>query len=208
MGYPSDKGRLPTGRTAALMVALVAVIGVVLWYSGYLPFRLRPDGIYGGTGNTPVNSCGAALIDRPKLYLPQPERKRSGHYRVTRVVDGDTLEIEHNGKPERIRLIGIDTDEIGRDRVDPESTGWKASMFVFDLLEPDAQVKLKYDAEREDKYGRTLAYVYLPDGRMLNEVIMKEGWARVMRIPPNTKHAEDFQRLETEARGKSLGRWR
>lgn len=190
------------------MVALVAVIGVTLWYSGFLPFRLRPDGIYGGTGNTPIDSCGGAtLIDRPRLYLPEPAKKRRGYFRVTRVVDGDTLEIERNGKPERIRLIGIDTDEIGREQVDPDSSGWRASMFVYQLLEKDPQVKLKYDKEREDKYERTLAYVYLPDERMLNEVLLKEGWARVMRIPPNTAHAENFAKLQDNAERYQLGRW-
>ncbi|MEZ5991946.1 MAG: thermonuclease family protein [Planctomycetota bacterium] len=203
----SNRGRLPTGRTAGLMVSLVLLIGAALWFGGYLPFRLRPDGIYSGCGNTPAGTNAAGLIDRPKLYLPEPAKKRSGYYRVTRVVDGDSLEIEHSGKPERIRLIGIDTDEIGRDKVDPNSYGWKASMFVFDLLEKDPQVKLKYDDERTDKYDRTLAYVYLTDGRMLNEVLMKEGWAKVMRIAPNTKHANDFQQLETEARNAGLGRW-
>lgn len=191
------------------MVSLVLLIGAMLWAGGYLPFRLRPDGIYGGNGTaTGDTATSGELIDRPKLYLPEPAKKRTGYYRVTRVVDGDTLEIERSGKPERIRLIGIDTDEIGRDKIDPNSYGWRASMHVFDLLEADPQVKLKYDKERTDKYDRTLAYVYLTDGRMLNEVLMKEGWAKVLRIAPNTKHATDFQRMEKEARNARLGRWR
>jgi micrococcal nuclease len=202
----NQRGRIHTGRTAALMIALVALLGAVLWASGYLPFRLRDDGIYAGNGTTPAT--GATTIDRPRLYLPAPDKKKSGHYPVTQVIDGDTIEIERGGKKERIRLIGIDCDEVGKDTIDPESNGWRATMFVFELLEKDPQVKLKYDSEREDKYGRTLAYVYLADGSMLNELLMKEGWARVMRIPPNTRHADDFAQLESAAKSASKGIWR
>ncbi|MCB9896286.1 MAG: thermonuclease family protein [Planctomycetes bacterium] len=206
MARANQRGRLHTGRTAALMIALVLLIGAVLWASGYLPFRLRDDGIYAGNGTTPA--AGSTTIDRPRLYLPKPERKKSGYYPVTQVIDGDTIEIERNGKKERVRLIGVDCDEVPHEKVDPDSTGWRATMFVFELLEKDPRVKLEYDCEREDKYGRTLAYVYLPDERMLNELLMKEGWARVMRIPPNTRHAQDFAALETEARSGNKGIWR
>lgn len=78
------------------MIALVLLIGAVLWASGYLPFRLRDDGIYAGNGTTPA--AGSTTIDRPRLYLPKPERKKSGYYPVTQVIDGDTIEIERNGK--------------------------------------------------------------------------------------------------------------
>ncbi|MCB9933117.1 MAG: thermonuclease family protein [Planctomycetes bacterium] len=205
MSRTNQSGRISTGRTAALMVALVALIGVVLWSSGYLPFRLRDDGIY--AGNAPTPAAGSTTIERPRLYLPAPDKKKAGYYAVTEVIDGDTIEIDR-GKGERIRLIGIDTAELGREQVDPDSDGWRATMFLFKLLEQDPQVKLKYDAEREDKYGRTLAYVYLPDGRMLNELLLKEGWAETMRIPPNTRHADEFKQLETEAKASRVGRWR
>lgn len=205
MAVSSQKGVLPTGRTAALMIALVALIGALLWAGGYLPFRLRDDGIYAGSANTPATA--AATIERPRLYLPAPGKKKPGHYAVTQVIDGDTIEIER-GKGERIRLIGIDTPELGRETVQPDGPGWQATMFVFKLLEQDPQVKLKYDEEREDKYGRTLAYVYLPDGRMLNEVLLQEGWAETMRIAPNTRHADEFKRLESEAKAARKGRWK
>jgi len=197
------KGRLHTGRTAVLMVVAVALLGTVMFYSGVLPFRLRPDGIYGGNG-AGAQSCGSALIDRPPLYLPKPDRKRSGYRIVTRVIDGDTIEVE---KGESIRLIGVDCHEVGRDKIDPEGLGWQTTMWVFHQLEPDAQVRLRYDKEREDKYGRTLAYVYLPDGRMLNEELLKEGWAKTMRIAPNTRHADEFTELQAQARDARKRRW-
>jgi micrococcal nuclease len=205
MSLHSQKGRLPTGRTISLLIALVGLIAAVLWSSGYLPLRLREDGLYGGSG--PASACGST-IERPKLYLPAVEKKRSGYVAVTRVIDGDTIDIERNGKTERIRLIGIDTDELDDDRVDPDSAGWQATMFVFDLLEPDPQVKLEFDKEREDKYERTLAYAYLPDGRMLNKEVIANGWAKTLSIAPNTKHAKDFAELDAKAREARIGRWK
>lgn len=205
MSLHSQKGRLPTGRTFALFLALVGVIGAALWAGGYLPLRLRSDGIYGG--NAPACAAPDTTIDRPKLYLPAVSAKRAGHVQVLRVVDGDTLEVQRDGKKEKVRLIGIDCDELGNDRIEPEGHGWHETMFVFSLLEPDPQVRLLYDKERLDKYDRTLAYVYLPDGRMLNEAILKAGWARTLSIPPNNRHAKEFAQLEVDARQAGLGRW-
>jgi micrococcal nuclease len=203
MSLHSQKGRLPTGRTLTLLIALVGLIGAVLWSSGYLPLRLREDGLYGGSGP----GCDGT-IERPKLYLPAVQKKRAGYFTVTRVLDGDTIEIERNGRKESIRLIGIDTDELEKDRVDPESYAWQATMFVFSLIEPDPQVKLEFDREREDKYERTLAYVYLPDGRMLNKEVIANGWAKTLTIEPNSRHAKDFAAAEAHARQARIGRWK
>jgi micrococcal nuclease len=203
MSLHSQKGRLPTGRTISLLIALVGLIAAILWSSGYLPLRLREDGLYGGSGPT----CDGT-IERPKLYLPAVQKKRAGYVAVTRVLDGDTIEVERNGKKESIRLIGIDTDELEKDRVDPESYAWQATTFAFGLLEPDPQVKLEFDKEREDKYDRTLAYAYLPDGRMLNKEVIANGWARTLSIAPNTRHAKDFAELEAKAREAGIGRWK
>jgi micrococcal nuclease len=197
-------GRLNTPAVAALLLAGVAGLGFWLWHSGLPPFRLRQDGIY-ATGNGARGPAPSpALVDRPRLELPAPARVMPGYVRVTRVVDGDTIIV---GDKERVRLIGIDTDEVPEDRVDPNSPGWRAALFVQDILRPDPQVKLQYDKERKDKYERTLAYVMLTDGRMLNEIIIKEGWARTIKIEPNTRYAGRFAELELEARDAGLGRW-
>ena len=59
-----------------------------------------------------------------------------------------------------------------------------------------------------DKYGRFLAYVYLSSGKMLNEEIVKAGYANVMTVPPNVKHQEAFLRAYREARENKRGLWR
>ncbi len=65
-----------------------------------------------------------------------------------------------------------------------------------------------FDVEKRDQYGRILAYVYLQDGRMLNEEIVKSGYANVMTIPPNVKHEDRFRKVYREARENRRGLWR
>ncbi len=209
MGYTaamrrSIAGKLNTGATAAILLVLVVGLGVAGWHSGLLPIRLRQDGLYGGGNAPPGTASPGTLIDRPKLYLPAPKNIKPGFVRVTRVIDGDTIVVAEDL---HVRLIGVDTEELGKDKVDPQSRAWQAALWVQSRLEGDAQVKLQYDAERKDKYDRTLAYVILTDGSMLNDLLLQQGWARTMKIAPNTRYASHFAELELEARDQRLGRW-
>ena len=119
-------------------------------------------------------------------------------YLVEKVVDGDTF-IMNNGRNEvRVRLIGIDTPESVAPEEYLEKTGKEnteegknASDFTKSLIE-DQYVYLEFDAQQEDKYGRLLAYVYLEDGRMLQDILITEGYAELMTIPPNVKYADRF----------------
>ncbi|MHB8171658.1 MAG: thermonuclease family protein [Thermincolia bacterium] len=123
--------------------------------------------------------------------------------RVSRVVDGDTFVISGG---QRVRLIGIDTPESVKPRSKPEAYGKEASAYTRNLLEGQ-QVLLVHDVEKKDKYGRLLAYVYLEDGRFVNEILVREGYAQVMTVPPNVVHAEDFLRWQREARNGGKGLW-
>jgi micrococcal nuclease len=117
---------------------------------------------------------------------------QSGHdaaATVTRVVDGDTVEISPSVEGlSTVRLIGVDTPEThgGTQPYGPE-----ASDFTRQYLE-GAEVSLELDVEKVDPYGRLLAYVYHPDGEMLNETLVEEGYAQVATFPPNVKHQERF----------------
>ncbi len=133
-----------------------------------------------------------------------------GPYDVVRVVDGDTFIALIDGEEVRIRLIGIDTPESVADKVYKENTaeGEKASEYTSNLLEGN-MVFLEYDVERLDEYQRTLAYVYLYDGKtMVNELLLKNGYARTMAIEPNVKYQEKFDMLENMARAKKEGFWK
>jgi micrococcal nuclease len=63
------------------------------------------------------------------------------------------------------------------------------------------------DVEARDKYGRFLAYVYLPDGTMFNALLVKEGYAQIMTIPPNVKYQDLFLKLQREAREQGKELW-
>jgi len=137
---------------------------------------------------------------------------------VQRAVDGDTLKLA-NG--ERVRLIGIDTPEMHESNKlyrDAQRSsqgvetikrlGRRAYEFTRSLVEGKL-VRLEFDVEKHDKYGRTLAYVYLKDdGTFVNAKIVEEGYASLMSIPPNVKHADLFLKLYREARENRRGLWK
>lgn len=130
-----------------------------------------------------------------------------GLYDVVRVVDGDTIIVDINGTETRVRLIGIDTPES----VNPDTTlnteqGKSASDFTSALL-TGKQVYLEYDEEMTDKYGRTLAYVFLSDKTMVEEELLRSGMAEVLTIEPNSKYASYFEKLEEEAKRNGSGFW-
>ncbi len=139
---------------------------------------------------------------------------------IAYVIDGDTVVVLVNGKKESVRLIGIDTPESKRNAKafrDAErsgsdveaivASGKRARAFVKSQIRKGGKVSLEFDVEKRDRYGRLLAYIYLPDGRMLNEIIVRSGYASVMTIPPNVKHRDLFQKAYRHARQNKLGLW-
>jgi micrococcal nuclease len=122
--------------------------------------------------------------------------------KVLRVVDGDTVDVELDGRRERVRLIGVDTPEV---HGSVEHYGEEASAFAKERL-TGAEVSLELDAEERDRYGRLLAYLWLGD-EMFNETLVREGYAQVMTVPPNVKYADRFVTLEREAREAGRGLW-
>lgn len=142
---------------------------------------------------------------------------KGGYFFVERVVDGDTLKLSGGQK---VRLLGIDTPELHesdkllrdaarskKDIAAIKGLGRKAADFTKSLVE-GKRVRLEYDVKKRDRYGRTLAYVYLEDGTFVNAKIIEEGYAQVMTIPPNVKFADYFLKLERDAREKGKGLWK
>lgn len=131
-------------------------------------------------------------------------------YKVIRVVDGDTFIVDVNGTETKVRLIGVDTPEsvaTGENAYKNCDEGKEASDFTKSLIEGKI-VKLEYDIDKTDDYGRTLAYAYLEDGSMLNKVLLEKGYARLMTIQPNVKYANDFVQIQTNARENQVGFWK
>jgi micrococcal nuclease len=152
-------------------------------------------------------------------YIPRqaPAKPDEQLFYVSKAIDGDTLRLSGG---ESVRLIGIDTPESRynsklerdskRSHKDTEAIlemGRAASRFTKTLVE-GRRVRLVFDAQKRDRYGRLLAYVYLEDGTFVNGRIIEEGYAQVMTIPPNVKYAQTFLKLEREARQKGSGLWK
>jgi micrococcal nuclease len=124
---------------------------------------------------------------------------------VTRVVDGDTVEVEFGGRELDVRLIGIDTPETVKPGEPVECFGPEASAYTQARLEGEA-VRLGFDVERIDPFDRTLAYVWIGD-ELFNETLVREGYALVATFPPNVMHVERFRDALRLAREEGLGLW-
>ena len=119
-----------------------------------------------------------------------------------RVIDGDTIVLSNGDK---VRLIGVDTPETKHPQKPVEYYGKEATAFTKKMVGGKV-VKLKYDVQRRDKYGRLLAYVYLMDGTFLNAEIIKQGYGHAYtRLP--FKYMEEFRQYEKEAREAKRGLW-
>ena len=130
-----------------------------------------------------------------------PERRAT----LGRVVDGDTLELRDGT---RVRLIGIDTPETVHPDFGDECYGREASRYTERLLHSGDGLRLVFDVDRYDQYGRLLAYVYrAADDLFVNARIVARGFAYVATVPPNVAHAERFRRLARAAREGELGLW-
>jgi micrococcal nuclease len=124
---------------------------------------------------------------------------------VVDIVDGDTIEVLVNGHQEDVRYIGIDTPESVAPGEPVECYGHQASDLNAELVE-DETVRLVFDAERRDQYGRLLAYVYVGD-LFVNAELVRDGYATTLTIAPNDSFAGLFDRLEQGAANAGRGLW-
>jgi len=126
---------------------------------------------------------------------------------VRRAVDGDTVQLS-DGR--FVRYLGIDTPEVRRKQSgawieDPEPYGLEASRRNHELVAGN-RIRLEYDIETHDRFGRLLAYVYA-DGKMVNETLLREGLAEPMILRPQMRYADRFRELAEQARRNRLGLW-
>jgi micrococcal nuclease len=136
-----------------------------------------------------LHSCGSA--SRSTLSSNPP-------CIVDRIADGDTFSCRDR---RRVRLLGIDSPELGQGEA-----GRQAQAALQRLLPSGATVRLEWDVAPRDRYGRELAYVWT-GSRMVNEVLVREGWAVLYTLPPNVKYAERLERAQKTARAAGAGLW-
>lgn len=177
------------GRNAAAWVAAFAVLVL-------LAFRvIDTDGgsTSAGGGNQSTQNDGAA--------------SKSREAKVLRVVDGDTILVRRSssGQTERVRYIGVDTPESVKPDTPVQCYGHEASNYNKSLV-GGKTVRLVPDREPYDKYGRSLAFVYVGN-TLINAELVRNGYARTLEIPPNTSRAGQFAGLERVAIRTSRGLW-
>ena len=120
---------------------------------------------------------------------------------VTKIVDGDTLYCDTQSESKKVRLIGVNTPEMNT------SEGIVSKQFVESRLTIGDKIKLELDVREYGPYKGLLVYVYLSNGVMLNELLVKEGYAQVATYPPNVRYLELFTKAEQDARMNKRGLW-
>lgn len=127
---------------------------------------------------------------------------------VERVVDGDTLLAHRRGERLRVRLIGVDAPESVRPDYPVECWGREASELLARLLPAGMRVRAAYEqGGRRDRYDRELWDVWLPDGRLVQAVLVRRGAVEATAYPPQVEHADELAQLEREARSQRRGLW-
>ena len=164
-----------------------------------------------------IVGSAASLSEVPQSEALPSEHERAPDYPandftsdpafpVTRVVDGDTIEIDYLGTATSVRLIGVDTPETVHPRRPIEPYGPEASSFMRNLLAGE-KVYLRFGNEQADRYGRTLAYVFrAPDGVFVNLELVRQGYGRAYTNYP-FEHMDLFEAYEARARHAKKGLW-
>jgi len=158
---------------------------------------------------TPTASPTDPPAPPPATEAPAPEPAEGlpdlplQEAQVVNIVDGDTIDVLIEGGEYRIRYILMDTPEThgGTEPFGPEASAANAALVAGQT------VWLEKDVSETDRYGRLLRYVYLADGRMVNEELLRQGLATVATFPPDVKYVERFLAVQAEARAGGVGLW-
>lgn len=142
----------------------------------------------------------------PKTYRRAIKGKREQNedikkvsVRVLKVIDGDTIEVDYEGRKERVRYTGIDCPEIKQE--------WGINAKDLNTYLLSGYIELELDVQERDRYGRILAYVW-SYGKMVNEELVKKGLAMVSTYQPNVRYVDRFRKAQEEARLYKEGFWK
>jgi len=142
--------------------------------------------------------------------------------KIAYVIDGDTYKVWYQGKKQSVRLIGIDTPEskrnnraelqsrqFGKDIEEIIELGKQTKKYAMNFIKAGQTIYLEFDVRQTDRYGRLLAYVWLDKEktRMINEILIQDGYAVVYTVPPDVKYAERLLQAQKQARENKRGLW-
>jgi micrococcal nuclease len=151
-------------------------------------------------------SAIVALIAALNVVAVRPAAGQTESAVVTRIVDGDTIEATVGGVPLTIRYIGVDTPESKKPNTPVQCYALEATEANRALVLGQT-ITLERDRTNYDRYGRLLRYVYLADGRMVNEELVKLGAGFAKRYRPDTKHAVRLEAAQALAQAAKAGLW-
>jgi len=145
----------------------------------------------------------SSVLNLPLILAAMASQTMREPARVMRVINGDTLTILYRGRYEEITLIGVDAPETTmndktyedalRQSTSPDTIidwGNRSGDFVKHFLGYGSQIWLEFDIQKRDRFNRLLGYVFLPSGTLLNELLLKEGYASLLLIPPNLRYRD------------------
>jgi micrococcal nuclease len=145
----------------------------------------------------------SAAMFTPWLCRSSSAEPATEEARVLKVHDGDTVTLLMNGKKFKTRLIGMDAPEMGQ-----RPWGKLAKKRLIDILShTDWMVLIEKDVVQQDNYGRLLAYIWTGNKELINELMVLDGYAVLLTIPPNIHYADRFTRAEHRARQEKKGIW-
>jgi len=188
----------PAARWPLVLIAAVLAIWLTRSSSVAVRFTPTPKSLVWGFTERSIVIAPARATDG----TPGPAEAK-----IHRVIDGDTVELA-DGR--LVRYIGIDTPEVrrrvdGRWVMDPEPFALEAAAANRELVEGKT-VRCEYDVQTYDRYGRLLAYVFIGE-TMVNEELVRRGMAQPLTIRPDVRYTDRFQRLAREARQANRGLW-
>ena len=183
-------------NTVRIVILLFLCIAVALYFfPDAFPEKFQPASVF-------ITETVRRVID---WINPEPAPPANS-YEVIRAVDGDTILVRIDGEEVFVRLIGIDAPEsVHQDFTKNTPEGRIASLRMKEYV-TDKQASLAFDQELQDRYGRTLAYVYV-DGELLEDRMLREGLAITLVMEPNIRYQLHFEEIEKTAREQGVGFW-
>lgn len=175
---------------------------VAIGVGAMLAVTVSCAGVDGAAGDA------GAVVQASTTELPvAPGDNVSGPYPVTKVVDGDTIWVQRDGRIAKLRLIGIDTPEVHDPRRPIQCFGREASAAAESML-AGAQVLLESDPSQDsfDRYGRGLVYVWV-DGQLANLVMIQGGYAHEYTYDAPYRYQALFKAAQQEAERSGVGLW-
>lgn len=141
-------------------------------------------------------------------WLPtKMETAQPGSYSIDHFVDGDTIVVNMNGAHETVRFIGVDTPETHKPNTPVQCYGLAAAAFTKNTIGTQSvRLTLDPDSTDRDRYNRLLRYVYLPDGRLLNKLLIEDGYGFYYPYFPFTK-SDEFAAAQASAQAGNKGLW-